>query len=388
MSASRPLTAAAVLLTLVANAAGAQGRTDGADRSLEIRAQEQRLAEAMHAKNRQPLEQLLAPEYVLRGAPDVDRQTWIDNAVTRCWGDRSDIAAFRIRELADVVIASFELTFYVDPATCRPAVLRSLITDVWTRDEDGWQLQVRHSGPAPAPDAGIAAQYGIVPQPPPAWQASAELSLVATGGNTSTHTVGLGGNATHRSGTAVTRGELAFITSNTDDVTQARALTVQLRHGFRVAERIELFGRGTYASDRFAGIADRAVAEAGAAHTTMLPGRQALTVEGSAGFTVERRLDAAKFDFVTATGAVKYVWNLAPGTELVQDLAVIGDVERARDWRGTSTTAVNVGLTRLLSLKAAHALEYRNTAVAGFGRTDMRTTAALVFAFERGAASP
>lgn len=183
------------------------------DYAAEIRAKERALADAMHARNRRRIEELLATDYVLRGVPDIDRETWIRNAIALCWGGRSDIDAFRARVHGDVIMASFELTFYVDPSNCRPAVLKSLITDVWIRHTDGWRLQLRHSGPPPTPDAGIARQYGIVPEPPPTWNMSGELSLVATGGNASTRTIGVGGNVAHRTDEASAHASIAFVTS-------------------------------------------------------------------------------------------------------------------------------------------------------------------------------
>jgi hypothetical protein len=51
------------------------------DASLEIRAAEEQLAAALIAKDAAAFERLLAPEFVLRGAPDVERATWIANAL-------------------------------------------------------------------------------------------------------------------------------------------------------------------------------------------------------------------------------------------------------------------------------------------------------------------
>jgi putative salt-induced outer membrane protein YdiY len=377
------LAALAALITLRSSARAAQVQVDTPDPAAVIRALERALAQAMHARDRRRLEQLLAPDYVLRGAPDIDRAAWLQNALSMCWGDLSDIDGFRARRYADVVVASFELTFYMDPATCRPGLLRSLVTDIWARQPDGWQLQVRHSAPPPRADAGIASQYGIVPEPPPAWVISSELSLVATGGNTSTRTAGLGGNVTHRTDVTRSRAQVAFLTSEVDAVTRARSFTMQARHGLRVGERIELFGDGSYARDLFAGIDYRATTAGGVAFTALQPRRHALTAEGSLGLTAERRLDATNLRFATAAGGLHYIWTIVPGTQLTEDIGVNADLETGENWRSTSATVITVALTRLLSLKASHALEYRNQPVAGFERTDMRTAAALVFSLQR-----
>lgn len=376
-----------VALAAVPAAAAAPPQPDPADSSAEILALERALADALHARDRDRLEALLAPGYVLRGAPDIARAQWIDNAVTLCWGDRSDIDAFAASRHDQMVVAAFTLTFYVDPGSCQPALLRSLITDVWIRDGDQWRLLVRHAAP-PSTATGVAAQYGAVPLAPATWEASGELSLVATGGNTDTRTLGLGGEVTHRAGRSESRGAVAFLTSEADEITRARSLHVEARHGYRVRERLELFGRGAYARDRFAGIDGRAAVAGGAAYTAGLPPKQVLTAEGSLGFVLERRRDATRLEFASATGALRYAWTIVPGTELAEEASVLADLESAGNWRGASTTALTVVLSRVLSLKVSHALEYRHRPVAGFGRTDMRTAAALVFSVAHRPAPP
>lgn len=85
---------------------------------------------------------------MLRGAPDVGRETWIRNAVAMCWGSQYEISDFAVRGHAgDTAIVSLVLTTYEDPATCEPAIIRSLLTDVWIRQPNGWRLVLRHSGP-------------------------------------------------------------------------------------------------------------------------------------------------------------------------------------------------------------------------------------------------
>ncbi len=368
---------AVILLGAAQSAAAAQ--PDEAD----IRRLESSLAEALHGRDRQRLESLLAADYVLRGAPDIDRETWLKNAITLCWGDRSDIDGFRARRHDDVVIASFELTFYVDPATCQPGVLRSLITDVWVWESDGWKLKVRHAGAAPTSPNDVAAQYGLIPQPPPVWEASSELSAVATGGNTSTRTIGMSAQVAHRTDGQETTGDVRFLTSQADDVTNARSLTVKGRHGFSMSERVQLFGEGSYARDRFAGLDDRVTATAGVAYALPLTRPHSLTLEGGFGWTGEQRSDQTTLRFATATGALDYRWAVTPGAEFHEEAAVNADLESAANWRAASTTALTVSLTRLVSLRASYAVEYRNTPVVGFGRTDMRTAVALVVTITR-----
>jgi putative salt-induced outer membrane protein YdiY len=384
-SASRCLAAALWIVLSGSAAAQAPGGASAGDR--DIRAREDRLVRALHERDRTGLEALLSPDYVLRGTPDVGREDWIRNTIALCWGDRSDVDRFRARLHGDVAVASFELTFYVDPATCRPALVRSLITDVWVRTAGGWQLQVRHAAPPPPAKTTISAQYGIVREPPPTWDINSDLSLVATGGNTSTRTLGVGSTLAHRTDGRNTRASVAFLTSEVDGATNAESLALQARHGLDLGSRLQIFGEGSFARDRFAGIGRRTAATLGIAYAAVRPRPHALTFEGGLGVTRERRLDGRHRRFATASGAVSYAWTILPGWQLTERAMINADLVQSRNWRGTSATAVTVTLTRLLSLKASHAFEYRNAPVAGFGRRDMRTAAALVFSFQRRPAS-
>ena len=363
--------------------APAQSATRERAQEVDVYGLESTLADALHGRDRQQLESLLASDYVLRGTPDVDREMWLQNAVTLCWGDRSDLDVFRTVRHDGVVIAMFELTFYVDPATCRASVLRSLVTDVWVHETDGWKLKVRHAGAPPASSEDIAAQYGAARVLPPTWEVASEFSAVATGGNTSTRTVGLGAELAHRSDGQKTEVKTKFLTSQANEAINARLLIVEGRHGFGMTERLHVFGATSYTRDRFAGVDNRVTATAGAAYAISVPPFQTFTFEGGLGWTAEQRLDRTTLRFATSTGALDYRWTIVPGIELREEATFDADLESLTNWRTSSTTTLNVTLTRVLSLRASHAIDYRHTPVVGFGRSDMRTAMSVVLSMDR-----
>jgi putative salt-induced outer membrane protein YdiY len=377
----RRVVGAALIVALLASPSAAQP-PGGRDAEREIRAIEEALAKALHARSRSQLEPLLAPDFVLRSTPDIDRDTWLRNAVDLCWGDRSDMRNFQARSLNGVAVATFELTFYVDPTTCRPSALRSLVTDVWVRQADRWQLQIRHSG-APPEGSDVVAQYGIVPEPPPTWDVSSELSFAATSGNTSTRSIGLGGSLTHRYHTRTSGASIAFFTNEVDGVTEAESIGARIRHGIHVRDRLQIFGEGSYGRDRFAGLDDRVVVTGGLSYATSLRRSHVITADGGFGFTSEDRLDGRHLRFASATGAVRYAWEIKPAAAVTQDIRLNADLQSAANWHGTTATAVTVTVTRVASLRFSHALEYRHAPVAGFGRTDARTAIALVLSVRR-----
>jgi putative salt-induced outer membrane protein YdiY len=375
---------ALLLLVLVAGEVRSAAGQDAVPApAAQLLAHERALADAVQKRDRAQLEQLLADDYVLRGAPDIDRTTWLKNSLTLCWGNRADIDGFELRQQDDVAIVSFVLTFYVDPLSCRPAVLRSLITDIWAQQGQNWRLRMRHSGPVPTTGADVRGQFGIVPQPPPTWKLDAELSASATGGNTSTRALGAAAIAGHRSKPATTDARLTFLTSEAGGVTLARAVTAQGRHARRLSERAEVFGRADYVRDLFAGIEHRSHVEGGLARIAAPTAQQSWSAALGIGVTIEDRLDAPQLEFATATAALAFNWTPRPGTAIRGETTLVMDVEAAQNWRTTNALAATVTLTRLLALRASQAFEYRRQPVPTFRRTDLRTTVAFVFTFER-----
>jgi hypothetical protein len=257
---------------------------------LLVAALEQRLFRAIEEKNRPALEALLASEFILRGEPDTDRESWLKNAVSLCWGLSWDLQKLAVREQDETQIVTFILNFYRDPISCRAAPMRSLITDVWVREDGQWKLAMRHAGPV---GEALRTQFAPVPIQPPPFEARAEVSFVATSGNASAQTVGSSGDIIRRHARSTTTGRASFIRSATDGVESARVLTGQVRHGVPISDRVEAFGRGGYLRDRFAGLVHRVNADAGLSYVVPQPPQRALRFDFGLGATHEDRLTRA-----------------------------------------------------------------------------------------------
>jgi putative salt-induced outer membrane protein YdiY len=344
-----------------------------------LRAAEEQLAAALTTKDRDAFERLLAPEFVLRGAPDVDRDTWIANALDMCWGDTYEISDFTVRgQTNDLAIVSLVLVTLVDPATCEPAIIRSLLTDVWSRTPDGWRLALRHSGPA---GSAVAAQFAKIDPPPPRWERTAELSLVATGGNTDTQTLGAGGSIVWRPGEWITRSRVAYVRSATDGVDTAESLTADLRQSRELSPRADIYARVGYLVDRFAGIDHRTTLDAGFGWLALDDAPHSLKLDAGAGFTHEDRLADGSETFAIGTGSALYRFRFNRTSEFTEHLRLTADVSDAGNWRLHNAAALTVTMTRVLSLRVAHELKRSNRPVPGFRATDTMLAAALVARF-------
>lgn len=345
----------------------------------DIRALEDTLAQGLVRKDRAALESLIAPGFVMRGDPDIDRHTWLGNAMAFCWGDRAEIADFAVQDLGDAVIATFILTTDRDPTTCAPAVVRSLITDVWRRD-DGWRLTLRQSGPA---GATLAGQFARTAPPPPRWEVRSELSLVATAGNTSTQTLGVGGNLEYRPGPWLTTMRVAFVRAGTDGQDNARSLAIEFRQSRDLSSRAGVFGHAAYLRDTFAGIEHRVGADGGLTYKVVTTAPHAMNLDAGVGYTRETRVAEADRSFATGTLALVYKWNVTRTASLTNDGTFTANLQDRADWRATDTAALSASLNSTLSLRLSYALKFLNRPVPGFKKTDSVVSAALVARFSR-----
>lgn len=368
------------LFLLSAAAAAAQP----ADLAPPILEREQRLAQALQANDRPALEAILAPDYVLRGYPDIPRERWIANAIDLCWGKTFELSEFAAKQDGETIVASFIFTFDQDPATCQPAVLRSLITDVWTRREDGeWRLALRHSSAATRPGESVAQQFATVPEPPPVWQIASELSFVATGGNTDTQTIGTTTNLQHDQGPWETTARGAFVRSSAGGVESARSLLLEARPGYDVTPRLTFFGRTGFRRDLFAGIDARWAFGLGLAYEVLTGPAHTLRVEGGAGYDREKRISAPVLRNASAQTRAAYRWRFSPLFSVDVEGSASADPVDAANWRGSNKASATVAINRALSLKVSHSLEYVNEPVPGFRQTDTLTSIGLVIDFRR-----
>lgn len=345
----------------------------------DLRAAEEQLAAGLIDKDPATFARLLAPGFIMRGTPDVSRDAWMANALAMCWGKGFQISDFAIvDQSSDRAVVALLLTTEQDPVTCEPAIVRSLITDVWIREGGNWRLALRHSAP---PAESIAGQFAKVAPPPPRWEGSAEFSLVATGGNTDTQTLGAGTSVTWRPGAWTTTGRGAFVRSATADIVTAESSVIEIRTARALSPRAELFARGEYLVDRFSGIDSRSSVDAGFGWLVVDEAPHKLKVDVGLGATREARLAGDDVSFASATTSAIYTWQIAPTTTLTEQPLFTMALAEAGNWRFQNSLSVAVSMTRRLSIRLGHELRHLNRPVPGFQERDTILSAALVARF-------
>lgn len=227
-----------------------------------------------------------------------------------------------------------------------------------------------------APPAGTGA-----PAPPPRLERKAELSLVATTGNTDTQTLGTGGSVAYRPGKWTTEARVAFVRSETSNVETARSFAADLRESRAIGPRLEGFGRYAFLADPFAGIDSRSTVDGGIGYKLLTGPVHTLRVDAGLGYSHEARKAADDSSFALANLGAGYKWQFSANADLTEAPILTLAFDSSGNWRFANTIALTAALSRILSLKVSHDLKFLNEPVPGFEKTDTMMSVALVAKF-------
>src|SRR5215470_16276870 len=137
-----------------------------------------------------------------------------------------------------------------------------------------------HAQPAPA----------APPPPPPLREGTAEFAFVGTTGNSSTQSIGLGGEFIYRPSPWISTTKAAYVRNESDSELKAESFDFSEKVGRALNPRLTAFGRYGFLHDRFAGIDQRHVIEGGLSYLLVDAAPHSLTVDGGVGYAHESRL--------------------------------------------------------------------------------------------------
>ncbi|MCC6164174.1 MAG: DUF481 domain-containing protein [Acidobacteria bacterium] len=241
-------------------------------------------------------------------------------------------------------------------------------------------VAVAHLAPPPVPPP-VALAAARPTKKPGRVKSKAELSYVSTDGTTSTLTLGTGGELTFTDGPWRLEARAAYLRASTDDVVRARRITGQVKSARRVGDRAELFARGTYLRNTFAGI-DHSVEGAVGVTALLISGSpQRLSLDSGFGYIGEDRTAGISRSVGTFDMGLRHQWEFSKRNRFSNDASVKTDIERTSDWRLSHVAALQASLNAVLALKLSHEINYRNEPVPGFTRADTITAASIVATF-------
>ena len=219
------------------------------------------------------------------------------------------------------------------------------------------------------------------PAPPPWREGSAEFAFVGTTGNSSTQTIGLGGDFIYRPSPWETKFKVAYVRNEAEDQLKAEALVLSLRAQRPIQPRLSGYAQYGYQRDRFAGILDRNAVEAGLAYLLLPDAPQKLIVDAGIGYANEQRLLGNNLSTATLSGGGLYTLKVSNTSELTEDAHFVFALSEGSDWRYINAVALAAKVSSIFSLKVSNTIRYINLPVIGFGTTDAVTAVALVAKF-------
>jgi len=227
---------------------------------------------------------------------------------------------------------------------------------------------------------GSALAQPAAPPPLPEREGTAEFAYVGTSGNSSTQTIGVGGEFIYRPSRWETRVKAAFVRNESDEEVRAQSFAGIFRTQHLVTSALSVFGQYGYQRDRFAGILDRHAVEGGLAYA-FVGHSQKLIVDAAGGYANEERVTRSDLSTATAGAGALYTWTISSTSQLTEDARFVDSLSETRDWRYLNAISLTAKVSSLLSLKVTNTIRYLNFPVAGFKKTDTITSVALVAKF-------
>jgi putative salt-induced outer membrane protein YdiY len=221
----------------------------------------------------------------------------------------------------------------------------------------------------------------VPPPPPPEREGSLEFAFVGTTGNSSTETIGLGGEFIYRPSSWETKFKANYVRNEAEDELKAQALVLSFRAQHPIQPRLAGYGQYEYQRDRFAGILDRNAVEAGLVYTWLQEAPHKLLVDAGLGYANEQRLAGNNLSTATLSGGGLYTLKVSETSELTEDGHFVFALSDGSDWRYTNAVSLTAKVSTIFSLKIANTIRYLNLPVVGFKNTDAVTAVALVAKF-------
>ena len=226
--------------------------------------------------------------------------------------------------------------------------------------------------PAPAPP----------PEPPPRLEASAQFTFLDTSGNSSSQSLGAGGDVVWRPAPWTYTAKAIFAQAEDDDVLSARSFAGLFRASRALNERLSVYGQYDFLRDVFAGVEQRHVIEGGVSYLAVDRAPHRLRLDAGLGYLHEEHPED-ELDSATLSLGAGYRLQISPTSELTYEPRYLLPFAETGDWKFDQDVALKVGLNSFLSLKVSHTLRYTAEPPEGFEKTDRILAVSIVAKVKR-----
>jgi len=221
------------------------------------------------------------------------------------------------------------------------------------------------------------------PEPPPRMEASAQFTFLDTHGNTSSQSLGAGGEAVWRPDPWTYAAKAIFAQTESDDELSARSFDGIFRASRALSPRLSAYGQYDFLRDVFAGVEQRHVIEGGLSYLAVDTRPHRLRLDAGLGYLFERRPEDEQFDSATLSLGAGYRLEISRTSEFTYEPRFLLTLADADAWKFDQDVALVVAVNTFLSLKLSHILRYSAQPPAGFENTDTIMAISLVAKMKR-----
>lgn len=234
-----------------------------------------------------------------------------------------------------------------------------------------------YAQPPAAPPAVQPPAAPPAPEPPPRLEATGQFTFLGTSGNTSTHSLGTGGDVILRTDPWTYNGKVLFAEADRDEDLIARSFVGRFRASRKIDDRLSAYGQYDFLHDTFAGVDQRHIEEGGISYQAVDWAPHRLRVDAGLGYLYEARPDG-HFDSAMLSLGAAYRLAISTTGELTYEPRFLLTLVDLGATRYDQVAALSVALNTILSLKLTHTIRYSAAPAPGFKSTDTIAGVSLV----------
>lgn len=216
------------------------------------------------------------------------------------------------------------------------------------------------------------------PLPEGDWKSSAELGLVATGGNTETTSIQARATVSLDTGTWLHSLTADALNTSDESGTTTERYFAGLKSEYKLSEKGFLYVKVDYEDDRFAGFDYRLSESLGFGRTFIENDTWLLKAEVGPGARQTRYNDNSSDSELTLHTAGSLGWQLSESSRFTQDLSIdLGSDNTVSE----AVSAITSNIAGNLAMKASFRIKHNSEVPADTKKTDTQLAMTLVYTF-------
>jgi putative salt-induced outer membrane protein len=220
------------------------------------------------------------------------------------------------------------------------------------------------------------------PEPLPRLEASAQFTFLDTSGNSSSQSLGAGGDVAWRPDPWSYTAKALFAQAEDDGELSARSFAGLFRASRALNERVSVYGQYDFLRDVFAGVEQRHIVEGGVSYVAVDTAPHRLRVDAGLGYLHEEHPED-DLDSVTLSLGAAYRLEISPTSEFTYEPRYLLPFAETGDWKFDQDVVLKVALNSFLSLKVSHTLRYSAEPPESFEKTDRILAVSIVAKLKR-----